>query len=115
MPEMLGVISDPDTERLPNDLSSVDLIPYSVKDDVITNKSLTRYGRASMLLNEIERSLEQSNTPEILKRFCEVLKKQDNSALSRIAEIMLKELGEFLMKLLYTHHVLISWVTWPSL
>ena len=96
MPEVLCVITDAGTERLLNELSSVDLIPYSVKDDVITNKSLTRYGRASMLLNEIERSLEQSNTLEILK-------KQDNSALSKIAEIMLKELGEFLMKLLYTH------------
>ena len=94
--EMLGVISDPDTERLPNDLSSADLIPYSIKDDLISTKGLSRYQKASKLLNEIERSLRNVNTPEILEKFCVVLKKQENPALKRMAGEMLKELGELI-------------------
>ena len=91
---MLGVISD--TERLANDLSSADLIPYPVKDDVITT-NLSRYQKASKLLNEIERSLRVFNKPEILKSYCEVLKKQENPTLTRIANNMLIELGESLI------------------
>ena len=91
--EILGVMSDPDTERLPNDLSSANLIPYSVKDDVITTKGLSRYQKASILLNEIERSLRHLNTPEILENFCLVLLKQESHALKTIAGEMLKELG----------------------
>ena len=93
---MLGVISDPDTERLPNDLSSANLIPYSIKDDLISTKGLSRYQKASKLLNEIERSLRNLNTPEILEKFCVVLKKQENPALKRMAGEMLKELGELI-------------------
>ena len=90
---MLGVISDPDTERLPNDLSSANLIPYAIKDDLISTKGLSRYQKASKLLNEIERSLRNPNTPEILENFCLVLKKQENPALKRMAGEMLRELG----------------------
>ena len=91
---MLGVISDPDTERLPNDLSSANLIPYSIKDDLISTKGLSRYQKASKLLNEIERSLRNLNTPEILEKFCLTLKKQENEGLKRMAGEMLNELGE---------------------
>ena len=90
----MGVISD--TERLANDLSSADLIPYSVKDDVITT-NLSRYQKASKLINEIERSLRVFNKPEILNLYCEVLKKQENPTLTRIANDMLMELGESLI------------------
>ena len=92
--EMLGVISDPDTERLPNDLSSANLIPYCIKDDLISTKGLSRYQKASKLLNEIERSLRNLNTPETLETFCLVVKKQENQGLKKIAGKMLKELGE---------------------
>ena len=97
MSEVLGVISD--TERLANDLSSVNLISYQVKDDVITTP-ISRYQKASKLLNEIERSLRVRvlNNRGILIAYCEVLKKQKNSALTRIAENMLKELSEFVIK-----------------
>ena len=96
---MLGVISDPDTERLPNDLLSANLIPYSVKDDLISTKHLSRYQKASKILNEIERSLRDLNTPEILENLCLVLKKQKNQALKRMAGEMLKELGELIIVL----------------
>ena len=97
MSEVLGVISD--TERLANDLSSVNLISYQVKDDVITTP-ISRYQKASKLLNEIERSLRVRvlNNRGILIAYCEVLKKQKNSALTRIAENMLKELSELVIK-----------------
>ena len=88
MSEMLGVISD--TERLANDLSSVDLISYQLKDDVLT-ANLSCYQKASKLLNEIERSLRVFSKPETLISYCEVLRKQDNSALTRIAKDMLGE------------------------
>ena len=93
MCEMLDVISDPDTERLPNDLSSANLIPYSVKDDLVSTKGLSLYQKASTLLNEIDRSLRLTKDPQILENFSKVLMKQENPHLSRIAQDMLKELG----------------------
>ena len=96
MSEMLGVISN--TERLATDLFSVDLVPYPVKDDVITT-SLSRYQKASKILNEIERSLRDFNKPETLRSYCEVLKQQKNSALKRIADDILKELGKLIIQL----------------
>ena len=91
---MLGVISDSDS--LANDLSSADLIPYSVKDEVITTNR-SRYQKASKLVNEFERSLRVSNKREMLISFCEVLKKQENPALKRIAEDILSEIGELII------------------
>ena len=76
MSEMLDVISD--TERLANDLS------YFVKDEVIT-RDLSCYQKASKLLNEIERTLRVFDKPEILKSYCEVLRKQKNRPLTTIA------------------------------
>ena len=94
MSKMLEVVSNPDTDRLANDLSLADLIPYSVKDHVITS-NLDRYQKASDLFNEIERSLRNYNKPEDLKRFCEILKKLDNPSLTRIADEILKKLSKF--------------------
>ena len=94
MSETLGVISD--TERLANDLSSHDLIPYEVKDDVITT-NLSRYQKASKLLNEVQRLLRYSNEPEILMLYCEVLMNLKNPALTRIVEDILMELGELVI------------------
>ena len=92
MSETLGVISD--TERLANDLSSHDLIPYEVKDDVITT-NLSRYQKASKLLNEVQRLLRHSNEPEIfMLQYCKVLMNLKNRALTRIVDDILMELGE---------------------
>ena len=94
MSKLLAVVSNPDTDRLADDLSLADLIPYSVKDHVITS-NLDRYQKASNLFNEIERSLRNSDKPEDLKRFCEILKKLDNPSLTRIADEILKKLSKF--------------------
>ena len=86
---MLEVISD--TERLANDLSLVDLIPDSVKDAVRTTPSLSRYERASRLVNAVESRLKSRDTPQLLLRFCDVLNRQYDPALSRIANEMVDE------------------------
>ena len=90
--EILGVISD--TERLANDLSSVDLIPDSVKDAVRTIPSLSRYERASRLVNAVESQLKSCDTPQLLSRFCDVLNRQGDLALLRIAKEMVDELDK---------------------
>ena len=90
--EMLGVISD--TERLANDLSSVDLIPDSVKDEVRNTRNLSRYERASKLVNAFESYLKSCDTPQLLLQFCDVLKSQHDPALSRIAKVMVDELNK---------------------
>ena len=95
MGEMLEVISD--TERLANDLSLADFITDFVKDQVITTV-LSRYEKASKLLNEVQRSLKVFNKPEMLTLYCEVLEKQKNPALKMIAQDMLKELGQLVIE-----------------
>ena len=62
-------------------------------------KHLSQYKKASKLLNEIERSLRNLNTPEILENLCLVLKKQERNALKIMAGKMLNELGELIIVL----------------
>ena len=97
MSEMLGIISDP--ERLAIDLSSVNLIPCSIRDDVIS-KNISRYQKAKKLLSEIERSLRESKSKrlDILVNFCDVLKKQQNPVLTKIAEDMSTEISELIIE-----------------
>ena len=76
---------------LANDLSSVDLITYFVKDKVLST-NLSRYEGASILVNEIYQSLKVRDTPDTLVSFCHLLKKQ-SSASSIVASSMLSELG----------------------
>ena len=94
MSEMLGVISD--TEKLANDLFSIHLISYRIKDDVIISK-FSHYQKASKLLNEVERSLRVFNKPETLISYCEVLRKQKNRPLAKIAQKMLEQLGKLII------------------
>ena len=92
--ELLGIISD--TSKLANDLWAADLIPYPVKENVLTTLGLSRLEKASNLVDEVYRSLKVFNTPNILVKFCEVLKIQQNAGLKRIADDMLKQLsGEY--------------------
>ena len=85
------MISGPD--KLANDLSSVDLISDQVKDDVLTTLGISRYQKCSILLNEIQRSLNVFNERERLISFCEVLKQQNDWTLSRICDDMMRQLG----------------------
>ena len=87
---ILDAISN--TTMLANDLSSVNLITDTVKDKVLTTTNLSRYERASMLMNEVQRSLKVYNKPETLVSFCNVLKKQSIPSVE-LSNTMLRELG----------------------
>ena len=63
---ILDAISD--TTMLANDLSSVNLITDAVKDEVLTT-NLSRYKGASILMNEVQRSLNVFNKSERLEAF----------------------------------------------
>ena len=88
--ELLGVISGPD--KLANDLSSVDLISDWVKDHVLTTLGISRYQKCSILLNEIQKSLNVFNERERLISFCDVLKQQNDWTLSRLSDDMMRQL-----------------------
>ena len=90
--ELLGIISDPD--KLATDLWSADLIPYSVRDNVLTTLGLSRFQKANMLLDEVYRYLKVIKTTDILVKFCEVLKIQHDPGITKIAEEILKQLSE---------------------
>ena len=89
--ELLGIISD--TDKLANDLWSAELVSDQVKEDVLYTLGLSRLLKASKLIDEIYRSLKVFNKPEILVKFCEVLKNQKSPGLTRIAKEILKEIG----------------------
>ena len=91
--QLLDIITVPD--KLANDLSSADLIPSAVKTRVLTTPNLDQYQKASILVNEVINSLKAFNDPEILVKFCDVLKIQYDPNLVRIANTMLKELGKY--------------------
>ena len=91
--QLLDVITVPD--KLANDLSMSNLIADSVKTRVLTTPNLDQYRKASMLVNEIRKSLRVFNDPETLVNFCAVLKRQGDPDLVRIAESMLKELSKY--------------------
>ena len=91
IPHLCGVIANPD--KLVNDPSLVTLIPDTVKDTLLNNLTLSRYQKASTLLDAIHHNLEECSDPQILKSFCYILKVQDDSALDGIANTMLKQLG----------------------
>ena len=101
--ELLGIISDPD--KLAVDLWSADLIPDPVKDNVLNTVGLSRLQKSSKLLDEVYRSLKVFNRSDILVKFCEVLKIQQNPGLTRIADEMLKQLlGEYIITIIYYYY-----------
>ena len=89
--ELLGIISDPD--KLAVDLWSADLVPDPVKENVLTTLGLSRFQKSSKLLDEVYRSLKEFERPDKLVKFCEILKRQRNAGLTRIADNMLKQLS----------------------
>ena len=92
--EILDVVYD--ANRLANDLWAVNLISNVVKDDIITTSTVSRYEKASKLLNEVQRSLKTSRNSEALILICKVLIKQGNSAILMICNTMLNDLGKLM-------------------
>ena len=79
-----------------NQLSSNGLISEKIKDEMLNEPSLSRFKKASRLLNEVQHVLELSSEPKMLKSFCYTLKEQDDPALNGVADTMLNQLGKFL-------------------
>ena len=92
IPAIIEVIVD--TDKLADDLAAVDLIPQSVKDNVSTTLGISLYQRASRLINEVHRPMKLFDESQTLQSLCRVLKRQGNPALARIADTILRELGE---------------------
>ena len=104
--ELLGIISDPD--KLAVDMWSADLVSDPVKDNVLTILGLSRFQKSSKLLDDVYRCLKEFNRPDILVKFCEVLKIQQNAGLKRIANEMLKQLsGEYYYCVYVCVHVML--------
>ena len=82
-----------DPEKLANDLHSLGLITFHIKDRVLTTSSYSRYDKVSRLVNDVWRLLRGDSDREKLIIFCDVLKRQNNETLTRITQDMLRELG----------------------
>ena len=83
-----------DPNRLANDLWAANLITNIVKDNILSTPSVPRYDKASILLNEVQRSLKVNENPKTLILFCKVLSNQGNSV---ICKNMLKDLGKLII------------------
>lgn len=89
MTGLLDVISAPD--KLATDLYNNDLIAKSIEDEVLTTSGLSRYAKASKIVNDFQRQLNVFDERDTFVKFCDVLKKQGNPALERKAKEMLYE------------------------
>ena len=65
-----------------------------MKDEMLNEPSLSRFKKAGRLLYKVQRILELSSEPKMLKSFCYTLKEQDDPALNGVADTMLNQLGK---------------------
>ena len=93
VPHLLGLIPNPN--KLAKQLSSYGLISEKIKDEMLNEPSLSRFEKASRLLNEVQHVLELSSEPKMLKSFCYILKEQDDPALNGVADTILNQIGKF--------------------
>ena len=99
---LLEVISAPD--KLANDLLANNLIGDSLQKEVLTTPSLSHNDKASKLVNKVLHSLKTFDECKKLVKFCDILKKQDDPDLSRIANTMIRALGmNYINNLLKVH------------
>ena len=89
--QILDSICDP--VKLAVDLWSAGLVSDPVKEIVLTTSGVSQIQKTSKLLDEVYRNLKVFNKPEILVKFCEVLKMQQSEGLTRIASNILKQLS----------------------
>ena len=85
--KILDAVTEPD--RLANHLSSVHLISGPVADSVLNTPGLSRYDKASRLLEEFQHLLKVSSDIRKLVSFCDILNKQDNPVLTLVANEIL--------------------------
>ena len=96
----------PNPVKLANDLWTAQMISLSVNNDVLSNRGMSDYEKASKLLNETTKLLKAFNqNPDRqmkdFKALCQVLQRQDNPVLSSLVDSMLQALGQFNI---FIHH-----------
>ncbi len=78
--------------RLANDLYSVEMLPYPVRDRIVDDKTSTTYEKASILLNEVEKSFRVSTDDGVcairFNKLCNALVKQGNPELTTLVKQM---------------------------
>ena len=93
LPDLSNAVMN--VEQLADRLRASDLIPHATVDRIL-QETTVRYQRASRLFSEIHRlltlQLKGLDPRDMLQRLCEVLKAQNEPALTLIAEEMLEEL-----------------------
>ena len=89
--EILVAVTDID--KLANDLWCDSLITHYLKDDVINSPGLFPSQRTAKLVFEFYAQLNVLNRGDFFVAFCTVLKKQNNTELTRITDDMLNELS----------------------
>ena len=89
--EILVAVTDID--KLANDLWCGSFITHGGKDDVLNTPGLFPSQRIAHLVLELYVILSFSNTGDRFVAVCTVLKKQNNTELTRITDVMLNELS----------------------
>ena len=97
----------PNPVKLANDLWAAQMISLPVKNDVLSNRGISDYEKASKLLNEATKLLKSfSRNPDCqmknFKALCQVLQRQGDPVLSSLVDSMLEALGQFSMLI---HHI----------
>ena len=103
--DLLEVISAPD--KLADHLFAYDLIGEPLQNEVKSTPSLSQYDKASKLVNKVLHSLKTFDECKTLVKFCDILKKQDDPDLCRIANTMIHELGMNYINNLLKVHIII--------
>ena len=90
----------PSPVKLANDLWTAQMISLTVKNDVLSNKGMSDYEKASKLLNEATKQLEAfSQNPDRqmkdFKALYQVFQRQGDPVLSSLVDSMLEALGQF--------------------
>ena len=96
----------PNPVKLANDLWTAQMISLTVKNDVLNNRWMSDYEKASKLLNEATKLLKAfSQNPDRqmkdFKTLCQVLQRQGDPVLSSLVDSMLEASGQFSI---FIHH-----------
>ena len=90
-PQLLKAIGDPDS--LAVSMWANDLLTDSFNNELQTTQGLSQFKKAHKIMSEVYRVVGTSNGSELLKKFCTVLKEQEDPILSNIADEILQKLN----------------------
>ena len=90
-PQLLKAIGDPD--NLAVSMWANDLLTDPFFSKLQTTQGLSQFQKAQMILTEVYRVVGTSNGSELLKKFCTLLKEQEDPILSNIADKISQKLN----------------------